>query len=48
MENKGISTRFLWVPAHVSVEGNEQVDILAKQTLRIKQADLQVPFHYFH
>ena len=43
MENKGVPTCFLWVPAHVSVEGNEQVDILAKQTLRIKQVDLQVP-----
>lgn len=36
----GISTRFFWVPAHVGVEGNEKVDILAKQTLRIKQVDL--------
>ena len=43
MENKGLPTCFLWVPAHVGVEGNEQVDILAKQTLRIKQLDLQVP-----
>ena len=32
MENKGVPTCFLWVPAHVGVEGNEQVDILAKQT----------------
>ncbi len=43
MENKGVSTRFLWVPAHVGVEGNEQVGIQAKQTLRIKHVDLQVP-----
>ncbi len=39
----GISTRFIWVSAHVGVEGNEKVDILAKQTLRIKQVDFQVP-----
>ncbi len=35
-------TGFIWVPVHVGVEGNEKVDIVAKQTLRIKQVDLQV------
>ncbi len=39
----GISTRFIWVPAHVGVDGNEKVAILAKQTLGIKQVDFQVP-----
>ncbi len=39
----GISTRFSWVPAHVGVDGNEKVAILAKQTLGIKQVDFQVP-----
>ncbi len=44
-ESKGITPRFLWAPAHVGVEGNEQVDIQiqAKQTLRMKQVDLQAP-----
>lgn len=42
MHVKGIFTQFIWVPAHVSVEGNEQVDILAKQTLRIARVDMQV------
>lgn len=40
---KGIATSFIWVPAHVGVEGNEQVDILAKQTLRIMNIDIEVP-----
>ncbi|XP_050975638.1 uridine 5'-monophosphate synthase isoform X1 [Labeo rohita] len=40
---KGISTQFIWVPAHTGVEGNEKVDILAKQSLRIKEIDLCIP-----
>ncbi len=43
MKDMGIFTGFIWVPVHVGVEGNQKVDILAKQTLRIKQVDLQVP-----
>ncbi len=39
----GISARFIWVPAHVGVDGIEKVAILAKQTLGIKQVDFQVP-----
>lgn len=42
MEIKGVSVCFLWVPAHVGVEGNEHVDILAKQAFRIKHVDLQL------
>jgi hypothetical protein len=29
----GIQIRFTWVPVHVGVEGNETVDVLAKQSL---------------
>ena len=43
LQMKGIFTRFIWVPAHVGVKGNEQVDILAKQALKISHVDLQVP-----
>ncbi len=42
MKVLGIFTGFIWVPVHVGVQGNEKVDIVAKQTLRIKQVDLQV------
>ena len=43
LQMKGIFTRFIWVPAHVGGKGNEQVDILAKQALKISHVDLQVP-----
>lgn len=37
--------KFVWVPAHVGIEGNEKADILAQQTLRIKQVELQIPLN---
>ena len=43
LELGGIATHFLWVPAHAGVEGNEQVDKLAKMTLKHKEVDLQIP-----
>ena len=43
MQVKGLFTTFIWVPAHAGVEGNEKVDILAKQALKITDVDLQVP-----
>ena len=45
MELKGLSTCFLWVPAHVGVEGNEQVDMLAKGSLKTKHVDLKTPLN---
>jgi hypothetical protein len=42
LQMKGIFTCFIWVPAHVGGKGNEQVDILAKQALKVLHVDLQV------
>ena len=43
MHNKDMNVCFVWVPAHVGVEGNEDVDILAKQSLRIQTIDVEIP-----
>ena len=40
--NRGTLIYFLWVPAHVGVVGNEQADILAKQTLSSKEIDIHI------
>lgn len=40
---KGKSIQFIWVPGYVVVERNEKLDILAKQTLKLKQIGQQVP-----
>jgi len=29
LPDKGLNVRFVWVPAHVGVKGNEEVDMLA-------------------
>lgn len=40
---QSVSVTFVWVPAHVGIEGNEEADILAKQALRSENIDLKVP-----
>lgn len=43
LEIMGVTINCPWVPAHIGVEGNEQVDMLAKETLQHKEVDLQIP-----
>ncbi len=43
LHHRGLNISFLWVPARVGVEGNENVDILAKQSLKRQITDIQVP-----
>lgn len=40
--NKGLNIGFICIPpAYVGVKGNEEVDILAKQSLKLQTIDLQ-------
>ena len=34
--------QFAWVPAHVGLEGNEDVDILAKRSLKAVEVEIDV------
>lgn len=43
MHNLGLTVGFVWVPAHVGVDGNEDADILAKQSLRSQTIEMNIP-----
>ena len=38
----GIEMQFMWVPAHVGIEGNEEVDVLAKKALLNNDIQLNI------
>ena len=39
---RGSEIKFMWVPAHLGIEGNEQADELAKRALRKDRVDMNV------
>lgn len=41
--NMGLKVCLRWVPAHLGKEGNEGVDILAKQSLKVQTIEMQIP-----
>lgn len=43
LQRKGVTVVFAWVPAHVGVDGNEDVDILAKQSLALPAVSIEIP-----
>ena len=42
LRNMNKCVQFAWIPAHVGLEGNEDVDILAKRSLKAAEVDLDV------
>ena len=40
--SQGTAVRFLWVPAHVGVGGNEEADVLVKGALKKERVDMHV------
>ncbi|KAI2650690.1 Gag-Pol polyprotein [Labeo rohita] len=43
INHMGVSVEFVWIPAHVGIEGNEEVDKLAKTALRKEEVEIEIP-----
>ncbi len=39
----GVDVQFLWIPAHMGIQGNETIDILAKNRLKTSHAVVAEP-----
>ena len=42
LSQMGVEIQFMWVPAHVGIEGNESVDMLAKEALVNEDVELDI------
>lgn len=42
IKQMGIITRFMWVPVHVGIQGNEEADKLAKDTLNMDEPSINI------
>jgi len=38
----GIIIRFMWVPAHVRIKGNDEADTIAKESLKMKEPNINI------
>lgn len=43
LHSRDVCVQFVWVPAHVGVDGNEEADILAKQAMKSVIVNIAVP-----
>ncbi len=44
LKQNSIKVKFLWVPAHIGLRGNEEADNVAKKAIEREIVDNQIPF----